>query len=715
MRYGPTSLQLSSVLAKGLHRPKLRDDLRISEQQIAGKASFVVKDPINVTYHRYGPIEYELLRMCDGTRTPAEVAAAMSELHPESPLGENEVLDFLDGVEANLWVRSAGEKNLAMLERIRDERKGRLDQSSLLYIQFKAWNPNRALERMDPYLSWMYTWGFAVFSIVIFVIAMSILAGDWTRIEQDTSSLYSFAGKSSYDLWAFWIIMLALGGIHELAHGLTCKHYGGEVPQMGFMLIYFTPAFYTDTTDILIFDTVTPRQLTIFAGIWIELVVCSLATFVWALSFPGSTLNDIAYKVLLLSGIQGAMINLNPLIKADGYYALAQYLQMDSLREDSFEFMRTWARKYLLRQKIDLPPASRRQRRIFFVFSVAAIVYSVTLLFVVLVFVNNVFVGRLGDWWGYVATAALLYLMFRGRLRKAMPHVRARLWKTREAFMRWKMTRAQQVAVAAAALVLFVPPFSSSVSSGFILEPGARGVVRASVSGQLRDVRVRQGDRVHAGEIVAELTNPDVEANVVTVESELGLAESTLRSAEDRSSWTEAARAADERARLTSELSIARTKLAELVLRAPIDGVITADELPLRPGEFLGEGQEFVRVFDRGVMRARILVHDWALQDVVVGAPVRLKVTAEPYRTYAGRVQRILPAAALDRPISQPEKLERQGQDIANYFAVEMEFPNPDGSLREGMTGMAKISGTHRPLAWQAGKAAWRWLRSQIW
>src|SRR5579862_9041364 len=410
MRFGPTSLQLSSVLAKGLHRPKLREDLRISEQQILGETSYVVKVLNEFSYNRYGPLEFGLLKACDGTRTPAEIAQYMTEQDPTTPLTEEDVLEFLDGVDTNLWEKTIGEKNLA---------------------------------RLDPYLSWMYTRAFALVSISLFIVAMAILTRDWNRIAADTAGLYSFAGKSAYDIWAFWLIMLFLGAVHEFGHGLTCKHYGGEVPQMGFLLIYFTPAFYTDTTDILIFDTATPRQLTIFAGIWIELFICSIATIVWSLTFPGSLTNDLAYKLLLLSGIQGALVNLNPLIKADGYYALAQLVQIDSLREDSFAYLRAWAQKYFLFRKVELPAASRRQRRIFLAFGIAAVVYSTTLLILVFRFVVNVCVSEMGNW-GYVVLAIGLYLMFRKKAREAMPHIRSAYWKSREIFMKWKMTRTQQ-------------------------------------------------------------------------------------------------------------------------------------------------------------------------------------------------------------------------------------------------------------------------------
>src|ERR1700723_384210 len=399
MRFGPTSLQVSSVLAKGLKRPKLREDLRISEQTVAGETSYVVKNFETNSYNRYGSTEFELLQLCNGERTHAEIAEEMTKRHPESPLEETEAQEFLESIEPAMWERSLGEKNLAVLERIRDERKGRVDQSSMLYISFKAWDPNKTLEKLDPILGWMYTSQFVLFSLLLFITAMYFVAGDWARVQHDTSSLYSFANKSAYDVWSFWLLLLLLGAIHEFGHGLTCKHFGGDVHQMGFLLIYLTPAFYTDTTDILLFDRTSRRQWVIFAGIWIELVVCSSSAVVWHFTPPGSLVNDLAYKMMLLSGIQGALLNLNPLIKADGYYALSHFLDIDNLREDSFEFLRAWTRKYLLRHDIDLPPASKRQRRVFFLFGVTAIVYSNALLIVVIVFVKNILVSKLGDEW----------------------------------------------------------------------------------------------------------------------------------------------------------------------------------------------------------------------------------------------------------------------------------------------------------------------------
>ena len=715
MRFGPTSLQVSSVAAKGLRRPKLREDLRISEQTVAGETSYVIKNYETNSYNRYGSTEYELLKLCDGAHTAAEISDELTALHPDSPLSEAEVLDFLDSIEPAMWERSVGEKNLAVLERIRDERKGRLDQSSVLYISFKAWDPDKTLAKIDPYLGWMFTPGFVVFSLFIFVVAFYLLAGDWARVQQDTSALYNFSNKSAYDIWMFWILLMVLGAIHEFGHGLTCKHFGGDVHQMGFLLIYFTPAFFTDTTDILLFKRGSQRQWVIFAGIWIELVLCGLSGVVWHFSPAGSVLNDLAYKMMLLSGIQGALLNLNPLIKADGYYALSQFLQVDNLREDSFAFLRAWAQKYLLRHDIDLPAASKRQRRIFFLFGVTAIIYSTSLLILVLVFAKNVLVSKLGDWWGALATLAVVYFFTRKGVRQVWPPTLAWLRQKREDYMAWKMTRAQQAGALGVALLLLLPPVGSSVSTPLVLEPRRTAHVHAEVPGQIANVYIQQGQAVKAGQVLAILRNPEIEADAAILRQQLALANSDLRNGQDRSDYEKAAGAVRDRKRLQEESSVAESRVAALQIRAPIDGIVSTAGVSQQAGAFLGAGDELTTVVDRSTMKARILVRDWDLEDVHPGAAAKAKVIPFPYRTYTGNVDQILPAAAADRPVSETQDLQRLGQQLTNYFAVDMEFANPDGSLREGMTGTAKITGKKSSIAHQVARATWRWIHAQFW
>jgi multidrug resistance efflux pump len=239
--------------------------------------------------------------------------------------------------------------------------------------------------------------------------------------------------------------------------------------------------------------------------------------------------------------------------------------------------------------------------------------------------------------------------------------------------------------------------------------------LRSKVAGKVSQVLVREGDSVKAGEVLAVLENPEVEANSAVLLQELTLARSNLRTNQFLNDTERSAQASRDQLRFQAELTVARERKNALQIRAPFDGTVITGTLEQKQGEFLPAGNEFCQIVDRATVRARILVRDWDLAEVKPGAAVHLKVLAFPFRTYAGRVAQILPAASVDRPVAQPEKLERMGHELTNYFALVVDLWNPDGSLREGMTGTAKISGKYRPIAWQAARSIWRWIGGLIW
>ena len=98
-------------------------------------------------------------------------------------------------------------------------------------------------------------------------------------------------------------MLLVIGFIHESSHGLTCKHYGGEVHSMGLMFLYLTPCFYVDVTESWVSASRLQRMATIIAGIWIEMILCGIAVIVWTNTQPGEWINDFCYKLILLTGI----------------------------------------------------------------------------------------------------------------------------------------------------------------------------------------------------------------------------------------------------------------------------------------------------------------------------------------------------------------------------------------------------------------------------
>jgi len=721
MRLGTTTLKAQGAVARALRRPKLRQDLQISEQVVRGEKSFVIKVPHLFKYARYGPLEYSVLKYADGTRTLEEIAAAVNEEAGEQAVGEADVSDFLESTDADLWEEGAGKKNLAILEKIREERREKVNTSSVLYIHFSAWNPDRTLERMMPYLRWMYTPGFVAFSVFLFITMGVILADNWARVQQDTVAFYTFTDKTLYDIWEFWVILFVVIGIHEFGHGLTCKYFGGEVPRMGFMLIYFGPAFFTDTTDMHVFDKTSKRLWVIFAGLWIEMLIGALATIAWSLAPPGSFFGDICYKTLLMTSVSGLLLNLNPLMKYDGYYALMQFLEIDNMREDSFDYVKLWARRYLLRQDVTLPEVGRRRRRVYLTYGWLAILYGALVLVLVAGWLRNFLVNRLGEGWGYLATFAVLYLMTRKSIHPALAMARNRLPVWKERFMAWRMTRMQQVGIAAAGLLILAAPLPRMTTSEFQLEPAGRWQVRAQTAGWIERVLVHSGEIVTPGKVLAVLRNPELDAQLAELSAQRSLAEDSLLEARRRRDRDAADIAYRDFERLDAAVHDARARQERLLLEAPGNGVITTLDVEQRVGQFLPEGGLFAELADRREMRARILVRDWELQYITdsgttAGMNAQLNVRAYPYETFRGKVKQILPAAAADEPVTLPKSPERGGSRLSNYFAVVLEFPNPHGELREGMTGTAKIRGARaRPLVWQWASGGWRWLRSVMW
>jgi putative peptide zinc metalloprotease protein len=713
MRFGPTSLRLSGVEAKGLRRPKLRTDLKVSKQTFAGEASFVVKVPETDSFHRLGELDWELLSLCDGARTPGQVAQALNERYADQNLSEQDVIEYLDGVDPDFWEHGAAEKNLCILEKVRDERRARVNHASLLYIYFSAFDPDRVLERLDRYLGWMFTKQFVLFSLGLFALAGVIVAHDFTHISQEAMALYGFRQSSGYDILVMWVMLFIIVGPHEFAHGLACKHFGGAVHHMGFMLLYFSPSFYTDCTDMHVFEKTSQRIWTIIAGIWITLLQCCLALFFWAVSPPGSVASDLTYKFALLSGVIG-FFQLNPLLKIDGYYVLSQYLQVDNLREQSFAYSLAWLRRSVLHQPLELPPASRRERRIFLGYGFSAGLYSVLIVLLFLGFVDNAFTGWLGNW-GHLATLGGLCFAYRKRLRQWQTALRGHFRKLKEEFMAWRMTWWQPVAGAAVLLVLFLPPTAVKTTADFLLEPQRRLEVNTPVAGLVRTVAVREGETVPAGAVLAVLHNPEIETQAEVLAAQLNLAENSQRAALARSDFGASERYRQEIQRVEIEKAEADRKLEQLVMRAPFTGTIATPQIEQRVGEYLAEGEPLALLVDRQAMRAHVLVRDWELEDVHQGAAVGLKLRSYPFQTFSGTIRQVMPAASTERPLAEPNKIERKGQELTNFFEVVMEFPNPMGELKEGMTGTARIYGKRYPVALRALRAGWRWARSLIW
>ena len=202
--------------------------------------------------------------------------------------------------------------------------------------------PDRYLTWLDKAVGNIIYSPWSVLAVVLLFAFETVVFISKERHGTHIALYYNFTKKTFVDVVQFYMLFLALGFIHQTAHGLTCKHYGGQVHSMGLMFVYLMPASYVDVTEIWVSATKVQRLATIIAGIWVEMTVCGVAMIVWTNTLPGEWVHDFSYQVILITGIAVVVINLIPLIKLDGYYFLTELIGLPELKEQSTAFLSRW-------------------------------------------------------------------------------------------------------------------------------------------------------------------------------------------------------------------------------------------------------------------------------------------------------------------------------------------------------------------------------------
>ncbi|HET9799290.1 MAG TPA: hypothetical protein VFP90_14930, partial [Gemmatimonadaceae bacterium] len=285
--------------------PLLRAEISIIEQTYRGEKSFVVKDLAAQRYFRFGAAEVRVLRAFDGRHTPAEIAALLGE---EGVRLSAAAVDAFARSMANAGFleRALGERTTLQLERLRAERRERrrpqLFRGELLRMRWSFGDPDTLLSRTLPYLQWMFTRGFVAASVLVFVLYFAILAARWDAFGAALVDTFSWHALTLGNVIVLWLTGALVILIHELGHGYACKHFGGEVRELGFMLIYFQPAFYCNVSDAWSFPERRARLWVTAAGGWIQLVVASVAALVWWAAAPGTLAANVAVAAMLVGG-----------------------------------------------------------------------------------------------------------------------------------------------------------------------------------------------------------------------------------------------------------------------------------------------------------------------------------------------------------------------------------------------------------------------------
>ncbi|MGE3806550.1 MAG: PqqD family peptide modification chaperone, partial [Gemmataceae bacterium] len=324
-------------------RPRLRRDLAVSQQRHNHKTCYVVKDPVRLRYFRFTEQEYFLLERLDGKTSTEDLRRAYEQRYRPQRLPLEDVEVFLRQlIQAGLVGTESSSAARPLLKRRRQNRRREriANLTNVLAFRIRVCDPDRFLNKLLPVMGGLFSPLVGVCALALVLSALLLVGMHFQELVSKLPDAHAFfTFKTAIYLW------VALGCVkvlHELGHGLTCKAFGGEVHETGLMFLCLAPCLYCEVSDSWMLPSKRKRMLIGLAGIFVELIVASIATFVWWYSTPGSMLHQLSLCLVIVCSVNTLLFNGNPLLRYDGYFVLADFLDMPNLKMQSSRVVKQW-------------------------------------------------------------------------------------------------------------------------------------------------------------------------------------------------------------------------------------------------------------------------------------------------------------------------------------------------------------------------------------
>ncbi len=598
---------------------RLRRDLSIEPHKYEGRTYFVIKDPISLRYYRLKENEHFLLQFLDGGHTLEDAQKAYEAQYRPDRLKLEDVEGFAQQlINGGLAQNDSPRAGKQLFEQRKKKRRQEWMQTftNILYIKIPIIDPDRILGRMLPWLGWIFTPLFLLASIVLMGSAIGLVAVNFAKFLDKLPDYHEFFSfKTVVYLWGALAVVKV---IHEFGHGLSCKKFGGEVHEMGFLLLCLSPALYCNVSDAWTLPNKWHRIIISAAGIYVELVIAAIATWVWWYTPTQPFIHNLALAMMVVCSVSTVVFNANPLMRYDGYYVLADWLEIPNLRERSNRFLSNLVQEHCLGIEVQPEGYMALWRRVLFVFyAITSYIYKWVVTFGIIwffsAFLKPYKLEVVGQMLAVAAVASMLCWPIYSLCKNI--YKRGRLPDMK----RWRVVVSGLVLTAFVLFLALVPLPLNKVRGLGLVEalPDASVKVFIRYPGVLEKLNVHTGQKVEQGEELAVFRNIELEQKLAEAATDETAYARTVLVEEQTRETMPAGQARDD---LTKQLakdagerdSAAATRKAleqirreELVLLAPRSGVIgeapTTDDV----GKFYerSEDQPFCTIDEPGKVR----------------------------------------------------------------------------------------------------------------
>ena len=684
----------------------LRVDLKIRELVQRGKTTYVIKEPDKQEYYHFDQAQYQMLTLFDNEKTLEQLVETFNRRSERYEFDLEALQDIYDSCkDLQLLKRTRQEETAALLERNREERRKKILQAkgSLLFLRFHLVDPNAFFNRIIDRIRFLWSPTAVRWQIALVAIAFILVLFQGERFLQDFNRIYLSNQGNLGGLLTIWFIALGAIALHECGHGLTCKYYGGDVHDMGFLFLAFQPCLYCNVNDAWLFEHKRHKIYVALAGVWVELLLAALAALLWLLIDVSNPLGFVAFVLMTISTASSLFINLNPLLKFDGYYILTDMLEMENLRQNATAWFSWTLKRYVLRLDTEPPlTPSPREKRIYFIYGGLVALYMA----IILGAIGIIGYGFISSQFGFFANLGFIYLFYllmkklTGSWGETLVH-----WH-KETF--WSSNKRRNRTLAGLLLVLLVlilwQPQMRIRSQGIV--ESTRVTLYAPEDGFVTYVGYDQQRQLATMQtpLLLSLSSPELELT-----RQAYLAEQAAIRLQQTIALSEKEQAKNRQ--LLIELALIRDKLIQVDHQLsqldiyPPPGHWQVESMPPESlkGRFFPKNGEILSLVAASERYIDVIVDQRDVYLLQTGHLGRIKLTGTPANIYQGKITTISPVATLE--------------DVEQSFKVRMQLlPAANDSLAPlGLSGDALIFGEHQPLWRHIFHEIRKILRADLW
>ncbi len=684
-------------------RPALHAHVEVHRHRYRNQTWYVIQDHAKGSFHRFTPEANYIIGLFDGKTTLDEIWKRACEVLGDDMPTQDEVISLLARLhEADALKTDLPPDMRQMVERAGESRRKKLLQKlkSPLAIKIPLFDPDRFLNATMPFVRPFFSkWGLLGWCLLIgYALMLAVLHFD--ELTNNVGDRVFSTGNVILIGLLYPVIKL----IHEFGHAWSVKRWGGEVHEMGVMLLVFMPLPYVDASSSAAFRDRKKRMLVAAAGMVVELVLASLAMIVWVNVEPG-LVRSAAFNVMLIAGVSTLLFNGNPLLRFDAYYILADLLEIPNFATRANQYIGYLIKRYLLRLKDLESPAERTGGEVWlFVYAIASFIYRLFLMLFIAIFVAGKFFFI-----GVLLALYAVYSMLVAPVFRILGQIH------RDPVLRRHRGRIVTLSTAVLAIILVVTvaiPFPLVTAAEGVVWVPERSRIRAATPGFIREVVARSGQQVRKGQLLLRCEDPEITVRIRKLEAELREFQARYRAVYEERVQARVLR--EEITRVQAELRQARERQAELLVRSPASGRLVLPESGDLPGRYVTRGTMLGYVIPRDRGTVRVVIRQDEIGNVRQGIRrVQVRLASQLRRILPARVLREVPSVGRELPspvLGQSgggrivlDPADREGQRaFERIYQFELGIGVPVSRIGERV--FVRFEHVPRSLAW-------RWYR----